>query len=472
MQTIKPKISFLNQDNIHEIHLSSLKILYETGIRIHSKRMSEILKKVPGIIVDHDIIKFHPFLVNDSIQAAPETIDIFDRTGKFKFNLGAESETRFGIGVTNLWYEDPKSGEFLKFTRDLIAQSTNLGHQLDSYDVISTPGIIQDPEERPEDLFCTLEMIANTTKPLILLVSNTKEFDQVINLSKHLIGDIKEKPSIIPYFNPKTPLFYDEGTLDNIITSIQHGLPVIISNYGMMGSSTPIDPYKTLVLLNAELLAGLVFCQILQKETPVILGSLPAVFDMGSMTSYYDPGSMLVNLACADMMKHYQIPHVGTSGSGNGWRADIKGAGLLWMNHLSSTLGNAGLVPFVGGNFDSLVFSPTTVVYASEVIRKAKLMSKGLKVSDQEVVLKEIKQAEIGGNYFTSPDTLEKMVELSEKGNPLPLQNLSFDRWNEFNQPEVYTFLKEHTVQLINKNNQPEDHQELIKKGEKFISKL
>ena len=51
----------------------------------------------------------------------------------------------------------------------------------------------------------------------------------------------------------------------------------------------------------------------------MILGSLPASFDMRTMGSYYGPETMLLNLACGEMMAHYGVPHCGTSGSGGGW---------------------------------------------------------------------------------------------------------------------------------------------------------
>jgi len=63
--------------------------------------------------------------------------------------------------------------------------------------------------------------------------------------------------------------------------------------------SGPIASGGTLALLNAELLAGIVFAQIIKAGTPVIAGNLPAGFDMKNMMSVYTPHSMLMNLACA-----------------------------------------------------------------------------------------------------------------------------------------------------------------------------
>jgi trimethylamine--corrinoid protein Co-methyltransferase len=148
------------------------------------------------------------------------------------------------------------------------------------------------------------------------------------------------------------------GTTDKMQSAIERSLPFIYSNYGMVGMSTPITPAGTLSLLIAELLAGLTLSQLIKEGTPVILGSLPAYFDMKDMLDYYDPLTFVLNLACAEMMSHYHLPHAGTSGSGLGWGPDLLAGGLLWMDHLTACLGKVGLAPFVGGNLGSKAFSP------------------------------------------------------------------------------------------------------------------
>jgi len=76
------------------------------------------------------------------------------------------------------------------------------------------------------------------------------------------------------------------------------------------------------------------------------------------------------------MMNYYKIPHSGTSGSGPGWGPDLIAGGAFWMNHLTSIMGKVGLAPGVGGNFDSMVFSPAAVVYANEVIRLSRIFTR------------------------------------------------------------------------------------------------
>ncbi len=101
-----------------------------------------------------------------------------------------------------------------------------LGSALPSFDAISTVGIIQDVPTRASDLYATLEMTANTVKPLVLLISDDDAFGPVLDLLEHLHGDLASHPSIIPYLNPITPLVINRGTVDKMWAAIERGLPI------------------------------------------------------------------------------------------------------------------------------------------------------------------------------------------------------------------------------------------------------
>ena len=138
----------------------------------------------------------------------------YQALGNFKFQLGAGGgqHTRFGIGVTNLHYQDPHTDVVTPFARRHMELATRLGDALSNFDVISTVGIIQDISPQVADLYGTLDMTANTTKPLVLLISEKQCFDGSLDLLEHLHGDLSQKPFIIPYFNPITPLVLNEDT--------------------------------------------------------------------------------------------------------------------------------------------------------------------------------------------------------------------------------------------------------------------
>ena len=99
-----------------------------------------------------------------------------------------------------------------------MAGCTRLGDSLPGFDVISTLGVLHDVPPERADLVAALEMIANTTKPLVVLVSREEAFEPVLDLLEALGGDLAARPFVIPYVNPVTPLVINAGTSDKLFS--------------------------------------------------------------------------------------------------------------------------------------------------------------------------------------------------------------------------------------------------------------
>lgn len=468
MEMVQPNLTVLTPAQIDAVHSYSLAILADTGLRVDDADSRRLFADA-GCRVDEDGRVFIPSeLVTWAVEQAPEQVAIYDRLGERRFVLGDPSErkTRFGVGVTNLYYQEPADDGTRPFTLADMAKASMLANHLESFDLLSTPGIAQDLPPETADLWATLTMTANTTKPLVLLVSEEKLFGPALDLLEALHGDLTTRPWVIPYVNPISPLVLGEETTRKTVLAIERGLPLIYNNYGMSGATTPITPGGTLALLNAELLAGVVFSQLVRAGAPIIAGSLPAGFDMKAMTSVYSPHSMLLNLACAEMMAHYGLPHSGTSGCVNGWGADLQLAGTLWMNHLTACLGKVGLAPFVGGTFDSLAFSPAVVVYADQVIGQARRFSGGFSLEAEEVAVDQIDTIGPAGNFLMAPQTLARFRQATST-DLWPSQTL--EQWQAEAGPSADGHLRQHTIDLLAELSPPADHEDLMARGEAFI---
>ncbi len=470
---LRPHISLLTESQVAQIHEGALRVLSGVGVRVDSQRARQLLLSAGAVAGDGGRVFLPAELVEWALRVAPSTLKVYDRHGVHAFTLGRgapDAQARFGIGVTCLYYQDPQSDAVTPFTRPLLGSVVRLGGELDSFDVVSTVGVVQDVHPSLGDLYAALEMVANTTKPLVILVADEAAFPHVLDLLEHLCGDLATKPFVIPYFNPITPLVINAGTADKMWWAIGRGLPIIYSSYGMAGATTPITAVGTLVLLHAELLAGLTLSQLMKEGTPVILGCLPAYFDMRGMGSFYDAHSYWINLACAEMMAHYGLPHAGTSGSGIGWGPDPIAFGHQWINHLTSCLSKVGLVPFVGDNLGSKAFSPVLAVYANEVIAQARRLARGVSLDDITADLEEIARVGPGGNYLITERTLGLFRQAYYQSEAFP--SLTLEAWQEQGCPQAMEVLRIHTVELLQRASALADHKELLASGEEFIQGL
>ena len=469
---VRPEFRLLTEDQIHFVHARSLAILNRVGVRVDSPRAREILLASEGVSLaagsaeGENRVVFHGAVVEWALNEAPATVLVHDRLGQPAFRVGAD-RTRFGVGATNLFYQDPVTDELSRFSRHHMAISTLLAQNLPNFDMVSTLGVVQDYPPETADLYASLELIANTTKPIVLLISAHGLFDAALDLAEVLRPGLSENPFLIPYLNPVTPLVINEGTAEKLMSTVERGLPVIYSNYSMAGMSTPITAAGTLTLLNAELLAGLVLAQLIRPGTPVILGSLPAFFDMKTLQDFFDPHSMLLNQACAEMMAHYRVPHAGTSGCGIGWGPDLAAGGQIWTNHLLSLIGKSGMAPFVGGTLGSKALSPALVVYSDDVIGQAVRLAEGFPLSDQGLDMDTLVDQGPGGSFLTSDLTLGSVREAYYQSDLMP--RIGLEDWEQKGRPRFESLVREHTRNLLEDQAPLDDHDDLIAKGEAFI---
>jgi trimethylamine--corrinoid protein Co-methyltransferase len=163
------------------------------------------------------------------------------------------------------------------------------------------------------------------------------------------------------------------------------------------------------------------------------------------------------------MLAWYGLPHAGTSGSGNGWGPDVIAAGELWFNHLVSMAGGAGLVPFVGGNFGSKVFSPASVVLGAEIITQARIFASGLDAEDEVGLLEEIVAAGPGGSFLESADTLRRVRTGYYSSRLFP--HYGMEKWEELGRPSAERRLADATVELMASALPPEDRDDVLARG-------
>jgi len=131
-------------------------------------------------------------------------------------------------------------------------------------------------------------------------------------------------------------------------------------------------------------------------------------------------------------------------------------------------MGKVGCAPFVGGNFDSMAFSPTTVVLSDQIIGEARKFAQGFILNDESVNLHEIDHVGHGGDYFTSEQTLASLHELSS--TDAIWSSLSLDAWKEQQMPTAEKELMQYTQDLYSRAIlASEESIDIIKKGEEYI---
>ncbi len=133
-----------------------------------------------------------------------------------------------------------------------------------------------------------------------------------------------------------------------------------------------------------------------------------------------------------------------------------------------SCIGKVGLAPFVGDNLGSKVSSPTIVVYADEIIEQARLFARGFILDDAAVALDEVVRTGPGGSFLMSDLTLKLFRTAYYTSDIFP--RLTLEEWQTGGSPRAGELLRHYTQDLLYDLRAPEDHAELLARGEEFIS--
>ena len=225
---ITPHLQVLSNENIKKVHKDSLIILEKAGIRVDSPEAMSIFSRSELVKTDSGKVFIRPELVEQAINSAPEEIKVYNKKGEEAFLPGSSNEgPLFGVGVTNPNFQDPVSGDIMPFKRLHTRYAARLGEIIDAYDMISTPGVPTDVPASDLDLYNLADMYAYTDKPLVILLLEDDIMETGLKLVSEIHGNISEKPFILPYVNPVTPLILNESTTSKMICSIENGLPLV-----------------------------------------------------------------------------------------------------------------------------------------------------------------------------------------------------------------------------------------------------
>jgi trimethylamine:corrinoid methyltransferase-like protein len=137
------------------------------------------------------------------------------------------------------------------------------------------------------------------------------------------------------------------------------------------------------------------------------------------------------------------------------------------MNTLALLLSHGHLAPFIGDSLGSKSISPTTIVHVHEIIDQALRLYNGFQLDDVNSAVEEINKVGPGKSFLNQPSTLKNYKSGYYVSRVYP--RYSMEAWQKAGEPPARQVLREKTREALATAPAPEDHDELITKGEEFI---
>ncbi len=296
---------------LREIHLATLEVLHDTGVKVENAKAREIYAR-GGAMVDEEtkIVRFPARLIEESLSLIPPKFVAYGRIPEHDVVMenNRVNYTSFTEGVEIL---DLVSGQVRETTiRDLV-DLTRMVDGLDVLDVACTIVNGSDVSQSLNGLYNAAAVMLNTTKPFDCGPNSAEECEYIYRIAEALVGpeQMKRRPPV--YFGgcPISPLKISPELADIIIFAAEKGLPCEVLSMAMAGGSSPIHLAGTLVVHNAEVLAGLTLAQLVNPGNPCVYGTSTTAMNLRTATAAVgSPELAQISAAVAAIAQFYKMP--------------------------------------------------------------------------------------------------------------------------------------------------------------------
>ncbi|MEA3241028.1 MAG: trimethylamine methyltransferase family protein [Pseudomonadota bacterium] len=418
----------LDAGGIVSIHETSLAILESTGIKIELQEALDLFRQA-GARVEDNVVHITFGLIDKALDSVPAKIVLAAHENKPPLIVeGTQSFTGTGGAALNVL--DIETGESRLSTLKDIYDIARLVDRLDNIDFYVRPVVAQDVPREHLDVNKYYAALAGTQKHVMASVYSEESARDIIEMASLMCGgfdNLRDNP-VISFITSccLSPLCMDPETTAIMTELVRNNMPVVIGTAPMAGSTSPVTMAGTLAQMNAELLAGIVYSQLVNPGAPVIYGAVPAIADMH--TGGFSGGAVeygMLNSAAAQMAQFYDIPVYNSAGVTDSRTPDIQAGYEKAFSLMQSVHSGANLIHHAAGMLDSL----KTVAYEqyvidNDIICMARRANRGIIIDEENLARSVIQKVGHGGTYLTQKHTKKNMRQafiyprLADKNTP------------------------------------------------------
>jgi trimethylamine--corrinoid protein Co-methyltransferase len=463
----------LTQDQVEQVHETSLQILFQIGMDFGYPPALEVLKK-GGAKVDGERVFFPSRLIEEQIKKAPSEFTLYARNPEHNVVFGGNNMA-FAPGYGTPFVTDRDHGRrsgtlkdyenFVKLTAASTCQNVCSGMVIEPNDVAH--GI-----RHAQMIYTTMKY---SDKCFMGSTMGQKGAKDSIRMASILFGSqaqLAEKPRMISILGSLTPLKYDDRMLGAIMGYAQAGQPLVITSLAIAGETGPATLAGNLALQNAEVLAGIVLIQLVREGTPVVFGGASSNAGMRNGALSIGSPEMALNAASTSpMARFYNLPARSGGAVCDAKAPDAQAAYESMMSLLMAQVSGANFVLHAAGILECYnCMSYEKFIMDDEICGMVKRIRKGYHVNTDTLGLDVIKEAGPGGHFLDKDHTLEHFR--TEFYQPWLFDRDNFDSWHAKGSQQCMETAHKKVKEILASYAVPELPADLDKALQKFIKKM
>lgn len=417
----------LTNDDVLQVHTTSLEILEKVGISTNSKRITDILTR-NGAEINSDTghISIPSSLVKDALKTTPKEIHLYGR-GQNEMVL-ERGRVHFGFGGTPLHQLlDMDTGKSRASTKQDVANATRLGDALPNMAFMMAICGATNVPHQTEHLHELEVVFANTEKHVVWALPEATTAKKAIAMATAVAGggeELKKRPLLSCYSESISPLAFSTMNED-LVEFATAGLPVFFTGCPMAGLTGPATLIGSYALGNAETLTALTISQLINPGTPFIYGPGIAISDLRTLRfSFAAPEWAMGHIIQSQLAGLYQLPTFGWGGSSDSKMPDSQAGAEAGLMALMSALSGINMIHCCGYLAGSDYGSMEMAVVCDEIAGWIFRVIDGTHVDHESLAVDVIKDVGSTGSYLKHKHTFAHLKK--EVFTPK-----LFDRYNE-----------------------------------------
>jgi trimethylamine--corrinoid protein Co-methyltransferase len=433
IETLRPTMRMVSDEQVRAIHNTSLDILSRTGIVMKNEAGRELLLQAGAWEAGERAgsrIKIPEIVVMDALASAPSRIPMHNRLGQLTMPL-EEGKVFFGSGSDCPFTVDVESGERRQPVLRDLERIARLSDGLDQIDFVMSMGTPTDVPTLDHYLHSFVAMIRGSAKPIVYTARDRADMEDIYRIACAIAGgetELRERPFLLLYAEPISPLLFNDESVDKLLFCAERGIPVTYPPSPNTGGGGPITLAGALALGNAETLVGLILTQLVRPGTPFLYGMNTGVLDMKTaIVGYGAPEWPMGMAACVDLGRTYGLPVWGVSGATDSKVVDAQAGIEATVTIMTAFLSRCNLNHDVGYIEYGSTSSMEMLVVADEIIRDVRYVAGGIEVSELTLAREAIHRASAGGGFLADDHTLDNWKWAQWR--PKLIDRMRYDNW-------------------------------------------
>jgi trimethylamine---corrinoid protein Co-methyltransferase len=406
-------MEMLSADQIEAIHLTSLRILEELGMEVMSQRALDVLHAAGADVdVATRTVRLDRGFVGTALKSAPSSFTLTPRNPDRRVRLGG-NRIHFGLVAGPPNVHDFERGrrpgnyqDYCDFIR--LAQYFNVIHLIGNQ--VCAPIELPANSRHLDTYRANLYYSDKAFHCTAIGAGRALDGIKMMAISRGIdLAQIAASPGVITIISVNSPRRFDEAMSEGLMAMAEHGQPVVITPFTLMGAMAPVSLAAALAQQNAEALFGVVLAQAVRPGTPVMYGAFTSNVDMRSgAPAFGTPENAKANIASGQLARRYGLPYRTSNASASN-AADAQGAYETEMSLWGAILGHGNLVYHAAGwQEGGLTASFEKLVLDVEMLQMMMEFLKPIVVNEQELGFDAIKGVATGGHFFGEPHTMER----------------------------------------------------------------